>query len=143
MRLVLASMRRFYARVGSLTSRPALRVNGGGRRRRITVSPRLLCLVLAVVMAGCAMRVVGTVRDRESGAPIAGALVTVDDGRGRVAVSDGNGEYALKTDWRPATLAVTASGFRSTTVRVPGDDRFPLIDVELDRAERLAPSPRE
>lgn len=100
---------------------------------------RSLVIALALLVAGCAMRVTGTVRDRATGYPIGGAIVTVNDGRGRMAFSDGNGDYDLKTDWRPATLAVTASGFRSTEVRVPGVDRFPVVDVELDRAERLSP----
>lgn len=102
--------------------------------------PRSLVVAFALLVAGCAMRVTGTVRDRGTGYPIGGAIVTVNDGRDRMAVSDGNGDYALKTDWRPATLAVTASGFRSAEVPVPGDDRYPVIDVELDRAERLNPA---
>ncbi len=99
-----------------------------------------IVVALALLVAGCAMRVSGTVRDRVTGHPIGGALITADDGRGRLAFSDGNGHYELKTDWRPATLAVTATGFRSTTVEVAGDVQYPIADVELDRAERL-PAP--
>jgi hypothetical protein len=112
---------------------------------RVTMRSRGLLVALALAVAGCAMRVGGTVRDRVTGNPIGGAMITANDGRGRLAFSDGNGVYELKTDWRPATLAVTATGFRSTTVAVPGDEQYPVIDVELDRAERLAPSesPRE
>lgn len=105
----------------------------------MTIRVRGILAALALFVAGCAMRVSGTVRDRETGNPIAGALVTADDGRGRLAVSDGDGHYALKTDWRPVTLAVTAAGFRSTTVAIAGNDRFPVADVALDRAERLVP----
>jgi hypothetical protein len=101
---------------------------------------RVILVALLLVVAGCAMRVSGTVRDRATGYPVGGAVITADDGRGRLAFSDGNGNYALKTDWRPATLAVTAAGFRSTTVEVRGHDQYPVVDVDLDRAERL-PAP--
>jgi hypothetical protein len=90
--------------------------------------------VLILLAAGCAMRVSGTVRDRASGYPIGGAMLVANDGRGRLVYSGGNGDYELKTDWRPTSIAVTAEGFRSTTVRVtPGEDRFPTLDVDLDR----------
>lgn len=123
-----------------MTSRDALRAVPGRRRRR-TVSPavRLVVVTLAVLAAGCAMRVGGVVRDRATGAPIGGAILQASDGRGRLAVTDASGGYELKTDRRPTTLSVTAPGYRSTTVAVPGDAPHPVVDVELDRAERLAP----
>jgi hypothetical protein len=107
--------------------------------------PRIACLLVVALLSGCAMRVSGTVRDRLTGNPIGGAIVTTNDGRGRMAFSDGNGVYELKTDWRPTTLAVTARGFRSATITVTGADRYPVADVDLDRAERIAPrgSPRQ
>jgi hypothetical protein len=98
-------------------------------------------LLALTVLAGCAMRVTGTVRDRATGYPIGGAMLVANDGRGRLVYSGGNGEYDLKTDWGHATMAVTADGFRSTTVHVvPGKTRHPIVDVELDREPTAAPS---
>lgn len=107
----------------------------------MTSAPAALLLGLALLGTGCAMRVTGVVRDAATGAPIAGALLSADDGRGRVGASDHGGRYAVKTDWEPTTLVVTAPGYRSTTVPVPGDERYPVVDVELQRARPL-PRPR-
>lgn len=100
---------------------------------------RLVVVAVVLLAAGCAMRVSGVVRDRTTREPIGGAILQAADGRGRLAFTDANGAYELKTDWRPTTLVVTGPGYRSTMVAVPGDDRYPVVDVELDRAERLAP----
>lgn len=106
-----------------------------------------LGLAVAVAGAGCAMRVTGVVRDAATGDAIAGAVLTADDGRNRLSVSDPGGRYSVKTDWRNATLTVSARGYQTATVSVPGLARHPVVDVDLQpdsvgaRATGRAPVP--
>lgn len=48
--------------------------------------------------------------------------------------SDPLGRYALKTDWQQATVQVKATGYLPASATVqPGDNRHPVLDVELER----------
>lgn len=89
------------------------------------------CTLLA---SACAMRVTGVVRDATSGQPIGGAVVTAEDGRHRLSVTDPRGQFAVKTDWRTHNLTVSAPGYQTTAVQVADTDRFPVIAVDLPRA---------
>src|SRR5215813_13333246 len=73
---------------------------------------------LLLLSTGCAMRVTGTVRDASTGNAIGGAVLTAADGRNRLSTTDPSGRYAVKTDWRPTNLMVSAPGFVTTTVPV-------------------------
>ena len=96
--------------------------------------PRTAFFALVVLSTGCAMRVTGVVRDGSTGGAIGGAVLTANDGRNRLATTDPAGRYAVKTDRRPSTLAVSAPGFVTTTVQVPDSQRFPVVNVDLQRS---------
>jgi len=93
---------------------------------------------LIVIATGCAMLVTGIVRDASTGIPIGGAVLTASDGRNRLSTSDPNGRYAVKTDWEPSTLLVSAPSYVTTSIAVPGSQRFPVVNVDLDRAFAVA-----
>jgi hypothetical protein len=97
-------------------------------------APRIAVLGLLVLSTGCAMRVTGVVRDGSTGSAIGGAVLTANDGRNRLTTTDPAGRFAVKTDWRPSTLAVSAPGFVTTTVQVPDSHRFPVVDIDLQRS---------
>jgi len=99
---------------------------------------RTLLIALLTLSTGCAMRVTGVVRDGSTRLPIGGAVLMANDGRNRASTTDPNGQYAVKTDWRPATIVVSAPGYSTTTVTVPDRSRFPVIDVDLERAVQSA-----
>jgi hypothetical protein len=98
-----------------------------------TVGRLVTVLGLFVLSTGCAMRVTGVVRDGSTGSAIGGAALTANDGRNRLTTTDPAGRYAVKTDRRPSTLAVSAPGFVTTAVQVPASQRFPVVDVDLQR----------
>jgi hypothetical protein len=97
-------------------------------------APRIAVLGLLVLSTGCAMRVTGVVRDGSTGSAIGGAVLTANDGRNRLTTTDPAGRYAVKTDRRPSTLAVSAPGFVTTTVQVPDSQRFPVANIDLQRS---------
>lgn len=111
---------------------------------------RMGAVAVLALSTACAMRITGTVRDGTSGQPIGGAVLTANDGRDRLSTTDPYGQYAVKTDWKPSNLIVSAPGYETTTVAVPDDHKHPIVDVELQRAfpaaggaplvERHAPS---
>ena len=98
-------------------------------------------LVLASSV-GCAMRVGGTVSDQHSLTPIAGAVVSSECVKGNVmATTNGLGRYDLKMRKDACNLTVGAPGYRTRTVLVdPGDTRFPVQNVELERAFDMRPA---
>jgi hypothetical protein len=96
---------------------------------------------LLVLSTGCAMRVTGIVRDGSTGNAIGGAVLTANDGRNRLSTTDPQGRYAVKTDWQPSTLMVSAPGFVTTTVGVPGSQRFPVVSIDLQRSLPAAGAP--
>ena len=97
---------------------------------------RTLGALLVVSGMGCAMLVTGVVRDRGTGDPIGGAVLSADDGRNRLAVTGPHGRFSVKTDKRPMNLIVSAPSYQTTTVAVPGDSRSPIVDVGLQQASR-------
>lgn len=99
----------------------------------IRTAAGLMAIGLALA-TGCSMRVTGTVRDATSGAPIGGAVLTAEDGRNRMTVTDPYGRFALKTRWAPSTLVVSAPGYTTATVAVPETTRYPIVTVDLTRA---------
>jgi hypothetical protein len=93
---------------------------------------RLIATIVAfVATTGCAMRVQGIVTDAETHGPISGAAVIAGDKRNRVAMTDQAGAYSLKTDGDTKSLSVSAAGYRTVTVPIPGGDRFPDVPVAL------------
>jgi Carboxypeptidase regulatory-like domain/Short C-terminal domain len=103
-------------------------------------APRIAVLGLLVLSTGCAMRVTGVVRDGSTGSAIGGAVLTANDGRNRLTTTDPAGRFAVKTDRRPSTLAVSAPGFVTTTVQVPDSQRFPVANIDLQRSVPGAPA---
>lgn len=94
-------------------------------------------VLLLASSVGCAMRVAGIVSDQEAQSPIAGAVVSSECVKGRnvVATTNGLGQYDLKMRKDACNLTVGAPGYRTRTVTVhPGDTRFPIQNVELERA---------
>jgi hypothetical protein len=90
---------------------------------------------LVLLSSACSMRVTGVVRDAASGQPVGGAVVTAEDGRDRLHVTDPRGQFAVKTNWRPSNITVSAPGYTTVTVQVADSDRFPpAIAVDLQRA---------
>jgi hypothetical protein len=104
------------------------------RRRGHGARTAWLVVGLVIVGAGCSMRVSGVVRDAANGTPIGGAVLTADDGRQRLTVTDPAGRFAVKTDWHNTTLTVSAPGYQTVTLPVGDDDRFPTVTVDLQRA---------
>lgn len=98
-------------------------------------------IALLVLATGCAMRVTGVVRDASTGIPIGGAVLTANDGRDRLSTSDPSGRYAVKTDWEPSTLVVSAPGYVTKSVTVPDTQRFPVVYIDLERAFAAADGP--
>jgi len=47
----------------------------------------------------------------------------------------------VKTDWRPTNLMVSAPGFVTTTVVVSDSNRYPVVNVDLQRAVPVAGAP--
>lgn len=97
--------------------------------------------VLLAMSTGCAMRVTGVVRDGSTGIPIGGAVLTAEDGRNRMSTTDPHGRYAVKTDWEPTKLVVSAPGYVTTTVAVPDTDQVPVVNVDLERSMPAAGGP--
>jgi len=83
------------------------------------------------LMMGCAMRVTGMVVDSRTGGPISSAMVAADDGRNRTALSDAAGLYSIKTDGDTASMTVSAPGYDTVSVPIPGGNRFPYVQVEM------------
>jgi hypothetical protein len=93
-----------------------------------------LKLVLAVQASQAA--VVGTIRDGESGAPLAGAVVTLTDAD-RATVSDGSGRYRLSAvPPGPQHLSVKRIGYSPRIIHalVPGQG-----DLEIDLSLQPVP----
>lgn len=99
---------------------------------------RAAAAIALVLATGCAMRVTGVVRDASTGSPIEGAVLSANDGRNRLGTTGPSGRYAVKTDWKPSTLVVCASGYVTTTVAVPDSERFPVVHIDLERAFAVA-----
>src|SRR5262245_15424171 len=99
---------------------------------------RSLVLAGIILTTGCAMRVTGVVRDVSTGGPIGGVVLTANDGRNRLSTSDPSGRYAVKTDWQPSTLVASAPGYVTRTVTVPGTERYPVVNIDLERASPVA-----
>lgn len=78
----------------------------------------------------------GTIFDRQTRAPIAGALIR--DGNVVATVSDEAGAFALTVDLLPGQLRITAPGYRQLELQLPGDARTLSIDLarEADTEER-------
>jgi hypothetical protein len=89
-----------------------------------------IALVLGV-HAGCAMRVSGIVVDAHTFAPIAGAMITANDGRDRVRRSNATGDYAIKTDAHTVSMNVAAPGYQPITVAIPSGSRHPTVQIDL------------
>jgi len=92
------------------------------------------------------MRVTGIVRDATTGIPIGGAVLTADDGRSRLAVTDPLGRFSVKTRKRSTALTASAPSYQTTTVPVSGDSRYPVAYVDLQpnsrpSAEHVAVNP--
>ena len=87
------------------------------------------------------MRVTGIVRDASTGNAIGGAVLTAADGRNRLSTTDPSGRYAVKTDRRPTNLMVSAPGFVTTTVAVSDSNRYPVVNVDLQRSVPVAGAP--
>jgi hypothetical protein len=104
-------------------------------------APRIVVFGLLLLSTGCAMRVTGIVRDGSTGHAIGGAVLTAQDGRNRLSTTDPHGRYAVKTDRRPSNLMVSAPGYATTTVVVSDSQRFPVINVDLERSLPAAGSP--
>jgi hypothetical protein len=113
------------------------------QRERLRVVPTLV--VGLALVSGCAMRVSGVVRDAATGGPIGGAVLSANDGRNRISVSDPAGVYAVKTDSDITQMTVSAPGYQAQTVAIPGGDRFPVVFVDLQPnvppSARRAPVP--
>jgi hypothetical protein len=109
--------------------------------RRSLKAASTVAFGLLLLSTGCAMRVTGTVRDAATGTAIGGAVLTAADGRNRLSTTDPSGRYAVKTDWRPTNLMVSAPGFVTTTVAVPDTNRYPVINVDLQRFVPVAAAP--
>jgi hypothetical protein len=100
---------------------------------------RAWAVVAALVLsAGCAMRITGTVRDASSGQPVGGAVLSANDGHRRLIVTDPAGGFAVKTKRRPTNLTVSAPGYDTTTIVVPSDNKYPIVEVDLQRSFPLA-----
>jgi hypothetical protein len=104
-------------------------------------APRTVVFGLLLLSTGCAMRVTGIVRDGSTGNAIGGAVLTASDGRNRLSTTDPHGRYVVKTDWQPSNLVVSAPGYVTTTVAVPGSHRFPVVNVDLERSLSAAGAP--
>jgi hypothetical protein len=89
-----------------------------------------LALVLVPVM-GCAMRVSGMVVDARTHAPVPGAMISANDGRGRVRRSDETGYYSVKTDADTVSMNVSAPGYHSVTAGIPTGTRYPQVQIDL------------
>jgi hypothetical protein len=94
----------------------------------------VIVAALTLLASACAMRVTGVVRDATSGQPIGGAVVTAEDGRNRMSVTDPRGQFAVKTDWRVHNMTFSAPGYETTAIQIPSTDRFPVISVDMRRA---------
>ena len=103
----------------------------------------IFAVLLLASSVGCSMRVGGIVSDQESLSPVAGAVISSDCVKGRnvVATTNGLGQYDLKMRKDDCNLTVGAPGYRTRTVTVrPGDTRFPIQNVELERAFDARPT---
>ena len=109
--------------------------------RRSLKAASTVAFGLLLLSTGCAMRVTGMVRDASTGSAIGGVVLTANDGRNRLTTTDPTGRYAVKTDWRPTKLAVSAPGFVTTTVQVPDSNRSPVVNVDLQRSVPVAGAP--
>src|SRR4051812_9608632 len=89
---------------------------------------------LLLATTGCSMRISGVVRDATSGMPIGGAVLTADDNRQRLTITDPAGRFAVKTAWHQTMLTASAPGYQTATIPVADGDRFPTVAVELQRA---------
>ena len=92
---------------------------------------RSVVVAFVLLGAGCAMRVSGVVRDGATGAPMGGAVLTANDGRDRMATTDPLGRFNVKTDWKSTILTVSAPGYQTVTITVPGNDRYPVLAINL------------
>jgi hypothetical protein len=109
-------------------------------RRSLKAAPTV-AFGLLLLSTGCAMRVTGTVRDASTGNAVGGVVLTAADGRNRLSTTDPSGRYAVKTDWRPTNLMVSAPGFVTTTVAVSDSNRYPVVNVDLQRSVPVAGAP--
>lgn len=96
---------------------------------------------LAAATAGCAMRVQGLVTNAETNGPIAGAAVIAADKRNRVAMTNQAGVYSLKTDANTTSLSVSAVGYKTATVAIPGGDRSQNVPVTLTPIDSVRSQP--
>lgn len=83
--------------------------------------------------------ITGLVIDRSTRLPLAGAMVTTDDGK-VIATTDASGDFRgeLQPEQNPASLTVSYGGFGTRTIALPntrGDHS--LAAIELDRAGSL------
>ena len=99
----------------------------------MTKTAVMVALAVLVSAAGCAMRVKGVVTDAESGSPIAGAVVS-SACYPRSAVTDGMGQYDLKTKRKTCTFSFGAPGYHTRMVTIPGGSTNPVHDVSLRRS---------
>ena len=110
----------------------------GTTRARSTAA----ALLLVASALGCtSMRVTGTVRDRDTNKPVAGAVVTAS-GYPPAVVTDPDGNYSLKAAWQQVSLVAGAPCYETVTDTVQAtNSRYVTKDLTLVRSPECGGPP--